>query len=136
MTQYLVLVQALIEKTNNCLPAKYRKVTCACSTPTTSTFTFAAVHREAEEHTIRLNRRYNIRPGHATIVRAYFESELPRDTNVVIEPRLLTAADEFESGEFPPEFELVLVSRTLTKWHAKKDGSVYLQVLPIYRQSL
>ena len=86
------------------------------------------------EHTIHLNRRYNIQPGHAAIVRAYSEKKPFRDTTVVIEPRLLTA-DEIESGEFPIEFERILVARTLTTWNAR-DGSVYLQVANPSSESL
>jgi len=59
-----------------------------------------------------LRRRYNIRPGHEIIVRVYAETEPFRDTTVVIEPRLLTTG-EISSGEFPIDFERVIVARTL-----------------------
>ena len=117
--------QLTFKSNDTVLPALHRK-TSTDRSPQSSTFTVAAVAREAEEHTVSLRRRYNIRPGHEIIVRAYAETQPSNDTTVVIEPRLLTA-DEISSGDFPIEFERVIVARTLTTWNAK-DGSVYLQV--------
>ena len=60
-------------------------------TPHTSSPAFvAAVHKDAEIPAVKLRDRINLRPGYAAVVTAYTDVNPSHDTEVVVEPRILS----------------------------------------------
>ena len=113
------------ESSKTTVPATHRKRSSQDSSGDHSP-RVAAVHRNAKDHSVSLRHRFNIRPRHAMVVTAFTKRIPSVDTAVVIEPFILSA-DELSSDKCPPEFERLIIARTLSTWSAV-DGSVSVQV--------
>lgn len=112
------------ESSTTTVPALHRKK--GGHRNNSSSVCVAAVHRNAVEHPVFLRERFNIRPGHAMIVQAFTDIKPLADTDVVVEPRVLSTS-QMMSADAPVEFERLIVGRTISTWNAR-DGSVYVHV--------
>ena len=105
------------------------------SDPTASTVTpsVAAVHRDAEAHAVKLRKRINLGRRHGTVITAFTDVKPSHDTDVVIEPRLLSE-NEMSCDDCPVEFERAIVARTLAT--LASDGSATVQIANPSSESL
>ena len=120
---------------NISIPATHRSPdTCSHVTPSTVSPSVAAVHKDAETHAVKLRSRINLRPRHGAVITAFTDAKPLKDTEVVIEPRILSE-QEMSCENCPVEFERVIVARTLATWLAI-DGSVAVQIANPSSESL
>ena len=135
---------AILDWKNQCLTFSSSTVTItathrspdARSQVTSSTVlrSVAAVHKDAEVHTVTLCNRIHLRPRHSAVITAFTDIKPLQDTEVIIEPRIRSENDMFCDNR-PVDFERVIVARTLTTW-LPADGSVAVQIADPYSESL
>ena len=91
--------------------------------PTSSPAVVAAVHKDAEIRAVKLRDSINLRPRYAAVVTAYTDVKPSHDTEVAIEPRILSENEMCENR--PVEFERAIVARTEAMWSAIDGWSLY-----------
>ena len=69
------------------------------------------MHKDADIHDVKLRDRINLRPRYAAVVTACTAVKPSHDTEVVIEPRILSE-NETSCENRPVEFERVIVARS------------------------
>ena len=103
-----------------CIPATHKIA------DSVSSITVAAIQATAAEQEVRLRDSTELRAGHGCLVRAFASPKPVVDSEVMVEPRILSK-DDFIDGTSNPLFEQIIVARTLATWKAS-DGSVDVQV--------
>ena len=85
-----------------------------------------AVKNDAEVHAVKMRNRINLCSRHGAVITANTDVKPSNGTEVVIEPRILSA-NELSCEDRPVESERITVARTLATWLAS-DRSVAVQI--------
>ena len=112
--------------TKSFIPAVHRILTPSAKSkdPLAPTVAVAAVHKDSHEQDVALSER--VKCCHATVAIAYTNTKPSIDTEVVVEPCILSKT-ELSHSDRPTVFEHAIVARTVATWRAC-DGSVDVQV--------